>query len=99
MVKEFVSFLKMYGVVGLAIAVIIGGKLNEFVNSVVNDLLMPLLFKPALQYAQVDDIRKLQVGGVFYGRVIGSAIDFLVVALVVFLIAKYVLKEQEVTKK
>lgn len=58
---------------------------------------MPLLFKPALQFAPVNDIRKLQVDGVFYGRVVGSAIDFLVVALVVFLIAKYVHKEQGVS--
>ncbi len=28
MLKEFMAFLKQYGVIGLAIAVIIGGKLN-----------------------------------------------------------------------
>ena len=44
MFKEFIGFLKQYGVIGLAIAVIIGGKLNEFVTSVVQDLLMPLIF-------------------------------------------------------
>ncbi len=49
MLKEFVDFLKFYGVVGLAIAVIIGVKLNELVSSLVNDLLMPLVFQPMLQ--------------------------------------------------
>jgi large conductance mechanosensitive channel len=93
MLKEFVAFLKKYGVVGLAIAVIIGGKLNELVNSVVNDLLMPLVFQPALKAAQVDDIRKLSAGGVLYGKVIGSALDFLIVAVIVFMLAKYLLKE------
>ena len=44
MVKEFTDFLKEYGVIGLTIAVIIGGKLNEFVSSLVNDLMMPLIF-------------------------------------------------------
>ena len=29
MTKEFIGFLKQYGVIGLAIAVIIGGKFNE----------------------------------------------------------------------
>ncbi|MCC6276895.1 MAG: MscL family protein [Oligoflexia bacterium] len=99
MIKEFVSFLKQYGVVGLAIAVIIGGKLNELISSVVNDLLMPLIFQPALQAAQVDDVRKLSVNGIFYGKVLGAAIDFLVVAGLVFLFAKLVLKEESVSKK
>ncbi len=99
MVKDFVAFLKNYGVVGLAIAVIIGGKLNELVSSVVNDLLMPLVLQPALQAAQVDDIRKLSAGGVLYGKVLGAALDFLIVAGLVFLFAKLVLKEETVTKK
>lgn len=99
MLKEFLAFLKHYGVIGLAIAVIIGGKLNELVTSVVNDLLMPLLFQPALRAAQVDDIRKLSAGGILYGKVIGSLIDFLIVAVIVFAFAKYVLKEEQVAKK
>lgn len=48
MFKEFMDFLKNYGVIGLAIAVVIGGKANELVSSLVNDLLMPLIFKSAL---------------------------------------------------
>lgn len=99
MIKEFMDFLKQYGVIGLAIAVIIGGKLNEFVSSVVNDLLMPLIFQPALKAANVDDIRKLSVNGILYGKVIGSAIDFIIVAFVVFMLAKYVLREQTVAKR
>lgn len=99
MIKEFISFLKNYGVIGMAIGVIIGGKLNELVSSLVNDLLMPLVFRPALQAAQVDDIRKLSINGIFYGKVVGSAIDFMIVALVVFAIAKFILRESSVGKK
>ena len=99
MLKEFIGFLKQYGVVGLAIAVIIGGKLNDFVTSLVNDLVMPLLFQPALRAASVDDIRKLSYHGILYGKVIGSAMDFIIVAFVVFLFAKLVLKEDQVVKK
>ena len=99
MIKEFIDFLKEYGVIGLAIAVIIGGKLNEFVTSVVQDLLMPLCFMPALKAANVDDIRKLSYNGILYGKVVGSAVDFLIVAFVVFLIAKHFLGEAKVTKK
>ncbi len=99
MIKEFIEFLKHYGVIGLAIAVIIGGKLNELVGSFVNDLMMPLIFQPALKAAQVDDIRKLSYNGILYGKFLGSAIDFLIVAFVVFMIAKHVLKEEKVAKK
>lgn len=99
MLKEFLSFLKNYGVIGLAIAVIIGGKLNELVGSVVNDLFMPLVFQPALKAAQVDDIRKLSYEGILYGKVLGSLIDFLIVAFLIFLFAKMVLKEETVAKK
>jgi large conductance mechanosensitive channel len=98
MTREFIGFLKQYGVIGLAIAVIIGGKLNEFVTSLTQDLLMPLVFAPALKAAQVDDIRKLNYNGILYGKVIGSAIDFIIVAFVVFLIVKFVMREQEVKK-
>ncbi len=99
MISEFIKFLKNYGVIGLAIAVIIGGKLNEFVSSLVNDLLMPLLFQPALRAANVEDIRQLSYNGILYGKVMGAAIDFLIVAIIVFGLAKVVLKEKEVAKK
>jgi len=97
--REFMDFLKTYGIIGLAIAVIIGGKLNEFITSLVNDLLMPLVFNPLLKAAQVDDIRKLNYEGILYGKVVGAAIDFTIVAIVVFLFAKWILKEEKVTKK
>jgi len=52
MLGEFIKFLKQYNVVGLAVAVIIGGKLNELVSSLVNDLLTPLIFTPVLNVAK-----------------------------------------------
>jgi large conductance mechanosensitive channel len=99
MMNQFFAFLKSYGVIGLAIAVVIGGKLNELVTSVVSDLLMPLVFQPALRAAQVDDIRKLNYHGILYGKVAGSFFDFIIVAFVVFLFAKFVLKEESVAKR
>ena len=43
MLKEFVAFLKEYGVIGLAIAVIIGGKLNALIGATVEGILMPVI--------------------------------------------------------
>lgn len=98
MIREFIDFMKAYGVIGLAIAVIIGGKLNDLISSLVNDLLLPLVFRPALQAASVDDIRKLSYEGIFYGKVIGATMDFFIVAIVVFLMAKFILRREKVTK-
>jgi large conductance mechanosensitive channel len=99
MANEFFGFLKTYGVIGLAIAVIIGGKLNEFIGSLVNDLIVPVILQPAIRAAGVEDISKLQAGGIFYGKVLGAGLNFLVVAFIVFIFAKFVLREEIVTKK
>ena len=99
MLREFMGFLKQYGVIGLAIAVIIGGKLNLLVTSVVNDLLTPLLFQPALKAAGVANIYQLGWNGIMYGKVVGAFIDFFIVAFIVFIFAKKVMKEETVAKR
>ncbi len=92
LLQEFIEFLKRYGVIGMAIGIILGTKLNELVSSLVNDLLMPLIFRPALDAAQVEDIRKLSYHGVLYGKVIGSAIDFVIVAFVIFVLVRVLMR-------
>ncbi|HLW57000.1 MAG TPA: MscL family protein [Bacteriovoracaceae bacterium] len=99
MLREFLDFLKQYGVIGLAIAVIIGGKLNLLVSSIVNDLLTPLIFQPALNAAGVNEIAELSYNGIFYGKVIASFIDFIIVAFIIFIFAKKVMKEEVFSKK
>lgn len=99
MVKEFVGFLKLYGVIGMAIAVIIGGKLNLLVSSIVNDLLTPLIFQPALRAAGVENIALLSFNGIMYGKVVATLIDFIIVAFIVFIFAKKIMKEDLVSKK
>src|SRR5438309_2011230 len=99
MFGEFKVFLKHYGIVGLAIAVIIGGKLNDLVSSLVNDLITPIILQPMLHAANVDDIRKLSFEGIHYGRVLGATIEFVTVAFLIFVFAKYILKDEEVALK
>jgi large conductance mechanosensitive channel len=100
-IKEFVAFLKQYGVVGLAIAVIIGGKLNDLVTAVVGGLLMPIVGR--ITSVAGGDWRTLVVpiGGINFefGKVLGAGIDFIIVALIVFWMAKKILKEEVVAKK
>lgn len=92
---EFMKFLKEYGVLGLAIGVIIGSKAGELVKSIVDGLLMPVigLLLPS------GDWQQLVVGPFQVGIVLAALINFVLVAFIVFVFAKHVLKEESVSKK
>ena len=97
--KEFIAFLKQYGVIGLAIAVIIGGKLGDFVKAIVDGLLMPIVGAaiPGGDWRKYTfDIGEVKLQ---LGLVLGATIDFVIIALVVFWISKKILKEEIVAKK
>jgi large conductance mechanosensitive channel len=105
--KDFMAFMKTYGVIGLAIAVVIGGKLNGLVTAFVEGIFMPLL-APLLGAAGADWRKAtINIGGtdeapliaLGIGQVLSALIDFLIVAYVVFWISKKLLKEDVVTKK
>ena len=97
--SEFLAFLKQYGVIGLAIAVVIGGKANALVTALVDGVLMPIVtfFLPGGTWRTAT----LDVGPVhlLLGPVLGTGIDFLIVAWLVFWFAKVVLREETVAKK
>lgn len=96
---EFKDFLKEYKVIGLAVAVIIGLAANTLVQSLVNNIVMPIItpFIPggAWQTATFN-IGPIVIG---WGAFVGALINFIVIAFVVFLIAKYALREEKVSKK
>lgn len=96
---EFMAFLKAYGVIGLAIAVVIGGKANALVTALVDGVLMPVVtfFLPGGAWRTAT----LDLGAVHlvWGPVLGAGLDFLIVAWLVFWFSKKVLKEASVTKK
>ncbi len=87
-VAEFQAFLSKYGVIGLAIAVIIGGAAGKLVSSLVADILMPVVtfFIPGGAWREAT----LTLGPIvmMVGSFIGNVIDFLVIALVVFIVMK-----------
>ncbi|HOJ93774.1 MAG TPA: large conductance mechanosensitive channel protein MscL [Fervidobacterium nodosum] len=94
-IKEFSDFLKQYNVIGLAVAIIIGGKLNQFVTSFVNDLLMPAIFQPVLSKLHLSSIEQINWHGIYWGKVVSAGIDFLIVAFLVFLLVKSMNKAAE----
>lgn len=89
MLKEFKAFAMRGNVVDLAVGVIIGAAFGTIVNSFINDVITPLLLKPALDAAHLSKLEDLTVfGAVKYGKFLSATINFLIVAFVLFLIIK-----------
>jgi len=96
---EFKEFLQEYKVIGLAIAFIMGVAATALVQSLVKDIVMPLItpFIPGGAWQTAT----LKLGPIVlsWGSFLGAVINFIIIALVVFFVAKAVLKEEKVTKK
>lgn len=98
MLKEFKEFAMRGNVLDLAVGVIIGAAFGKIINSLVTDVVMPLI-NPMLAPGQ--DWRSLEVGpGVKLGMFMGTILDFLVVAFILFLVVKGInrLKRKEEAK-
>jgi large conductance mechanosensitive channel len=89
MMKEFREFALKGNVVDLAVGVIIGAAFSSIVSSLVDDVITPLLLKPALEAANLQDLDKFVVlGAVKIGKFLSAVLKFLIVAWVLFLIVK-----------
>lgn len=76
-------------VIDLAIGVIIGGAFGKIVGSLIDDVITPLLLKPALEAAQLTELQELTLfGTVKYGNFLSAVINFIIIAFVLFLIIK-----------
>lgn len=88
MLKEFRDFVARGNVVDLAVAVVIGGAFTAIVNSLVNDILMPLIgvLLGGIDFTELS----FQVGEatVAYGLFIQAIVNFLIIAFVIFLMVR-----------
>ena len=90
--EEFKEFINQGNVMDLAVAVVIGAAFTAIVNSVVSDLIMPLisLVTGGVNFSDM----KLSLGSgpdaaaFTYGNFINAVIQFVIIAFVVFLIVK-----------
>lgn len=121
---EFREFIAQGNIVDMAVGVIIGGAFGKIVASLVDDILMPLIglllggvnftnLFVALDgndYATVTQAKEAGAGVITYGQFIQNVIDFLIIALVIFIMIKQFAKlrshfveekeeEEEVTTK
>ena len=104
MIGEFKSFLTRSNALALAIGVIIGAATAKLVTAVADDLLMPLvgMILPSGDWRQAkfvlktgtDAAGKVTENAILYGHLIGSVLDFLIIAAIVFLITKAIIKPE-----
>ena len=99
MLKDLKAFLLRGNIVDLAVAVVIGAAFGAIVTSLVNDIITPLILKPAMKAAGVEQIAQLSWNGVAYGSFLSAIINFLVVGTVLFFVVKAAEKAQNLGKK
>lgn len=102
MVDEFKKFIAQGNVLDLAVGVIIGGAFGKIVNSLVNDIIMPIIGKVmngvnvagqfislnGQQYATIEEAKKAGGAVLAYGSFMQNVIDFLIIAFVLFMVVK-----------
>ena len=99
--EEFKKFISKGNIIDLALAVIIGAAFNKIVSSLVNDVIMPLIscavggadvsdWKWVIKPAEYDTAGNVVVAetALRYGSFIQSIIDFLIIALTLFIMFK-----------
>jgi len=97
MLQEFKKFALRGNVLDLAIGVIIGGAFGKIVTSLVNDIIMPLLSAilgkinvSDLKYVITPQTEETAEVAFKYGSFLQSVIDFLIIALSIFIITKVI---------
>lgn len=97
--KGFIEFIRERGVVGLAVAFIIGGAITKLVASLVTDIINPIL-GILLSKTKSLETMYLSLGHnkILWGHFVSATIDFLIVSFVVYLIFK-VLGLEKMDKK
>lgn len=104
--RDFKDFAMQGNVIDLAVGVMIGGAFGKIVSSLVSDIFMPLIslltgtvnlggLFYALDgntYASVADATAAGVGVLNYGEFLNNVIDFILIALCVFLVVRLISK-------
>ncbi len=96
-VSEFKAFITRGNVMDMAVGIIIGGAFTAIVQSLVNDLLMPVIGAlfggidfSTLKYVvrAADEAAGIEEAAIKYGSFIQAIVNFLLIAIVIFLLVK-----------
>ena len=99
MLKEFAKFLKEFNIVSLAVGFVMGTASTALVGSLVKDVLMPIaepLMGAESWREAVWNIGPVQIA---IGSFAAEFFNFLILALIIFIIAKKLLKMEAPVKK
>jgi large conductance mechanosensitive channel len=99
LIKEFGEFLKEYNVIALAVAFIMGIASTALIRSLVDNIVMPLItpFIPAGGWRTATfSLGPISIG---WGAFTAELINFMILAFVVFMIVRYILKNEKAIKK
>ena len=90
MIKEFKEFISRGNVLDLAVGVIVGGAFGKIVTSLVNDILMPIIgvILGGLDFSNLS--LTIKDSKIMYGMFIQNVIDFLIIAICIFFLVKFV---------
>ena len=99
-INEFKVFIKRGNVVDLAVAVVVGAAFTAIVNSFANDLIMPLL-AIVLNKVKLSDLKWHIKDEIYisYGNFLQAVINFILIAIAVFIIVKVINMARERAKK
>lgn len=98
-IEEFKKFIARGNVIDLAVGVIIGGAFSSIVTSLVNNILTPILGL-VLGGADFSNLAiTFRNTRIEYGAFIQSVIDFLIVAICIFALVKFINKLMHLKKK
>ncbi len=97
--KDFKKFISRGNILDLAVALVVGTAFTKIVNSLVNDIIMPLICA-IFGSATVDELYFVLNGAqIYYGRFLQAIIDFLLVALILFLILRVIMNASNAFRK
>ncbi len=97
--KGFMAFIKQYNVVPVAIAFVLATAVSGIIDKIVSGLITPLigLVNPTQSLAELSyTVRGQQF---MVGEVIDAVINFLIIALVVYVAAKAIFKDDSILEK
>jgi len=98
-IDEFKQFISRGNVIDLAVGMIVGSAFTKIVTSLVNDVLMPAIgvILGGIDFTNLT--LKFRDATIYYGNFIQNIIDFLIVAICVFILVKAINTLAEKTKK
>ncbi len=98
MFKEFLKFLKEYKIIALSLAFIMGTASTSLVQSLVNNIIMPFIDPLILNSSWQQATLNLGPISLKWGAFLAEFINFIILAFVVFIIAKKIIKIEKEKK-